>query len=208
MDNPWGDPPLVHAPVERIAVWALIVSLLPWGLAALALVMPADERGRPIYGEDVAALLSFHKLALTPAGLVLGYVSLFTCPIDGLRSGRGLAWAALGLSYASILWYALISAALFPVFWLAPLVVLLLGMLHAFAFAAESSFARNAVISCVIGGMLLSLLSCTLVQSIEDARRLQFSNFLRQHAANLPAPGKFQIQRSYRPPANEQKPRE
>ena len=207
MNNPWGDPPLVHAPVERIAVWALIVSSLPWALALLAFVVPADGSARPLYGEDVAALLRFHKLALTPAGLVLGYVSLFTCPVDGLRSGRGLAWAALGLSYASILWYVLIFAALFPIFWLAPLVVLLLGMLHVFAFAAESSFARNVVVSFVIGGMLLSLLSCTLVQSIEEARRLQFLNVLRQRfGAKLTAMDEFQVQRSYRPLADEQEP--
>jgi hypothetical protein len=185
MKNRWGDPLLVHYPVSKIAVWAFVLSVLALVCAAILFVSPSDQLGRPIYGAAGAVLLTLLQLLFTTAGMTLAYIAFLSRRINDLRPGRGLAWAALAASYMSILYLSAILVALVPILGILSLAVVVIAMLHVLAFSAESTFARNAVTCSLIGATFISLVSCGLIQSREQARRLQCQKNLQEIGLQL-----------------------
>ena len=109
----------------------------------------------------------------------MAYVMLCTCRPDGTIRGRGLAWAAIGLSYVALIWHLVLSSAADPHLKHAALGVLAMGAMHLPLFAAESRFAKYAVATLVIGGTFLSLLLPWLVFTREESRRLRCAYYLR-----------------------------
>jgi hypothetical protein len=115
----------------------------------------------------------------------MAYVMLCTCRPAGPIRGRGLAWAAIGLSYLALTWHLVLSAPAVPHLKLAALGVLAMGAMHLPIFAAESAFAKNAVATLLISGTFLSLLFLWLHYTREESRRLRCLNNLRQIGTEL-----------------------
>lgn len=196
----WGDPPTVERhPLSGIAVWAFALSAAAVAAAYLAALLASGEHRRVSYGGELAALLVLIRVIAIPAGLLCAYAALFHCRLTGPRSGRGLAWAAVALSYASLLWHAPVLAVIMasllrqlpvlawmiPLFRYTPLMVFCVALAHVPVFAAESSFAKYAVVSLAIGGMFFSLLFPALWRSIDQARRSRCAQQLKETGFQL-----------------------
>jgi hypothetical protein len=84
------------------------------------------------------------------------------------------------LSYALLVWHVGAFAVFFSPVRYVFYAILAVALLHVPIFAAQCAAAKYAVVMAIIGGMLLSLLSCGLLHSREQARRLSCTNQLRQ----------------------------
>lgn len=185
MKNPWGDPWLQHYPVCQTAVWAFVVSMVALACTMLLYLGHSGADGRPIFGVLGAVLLASLQVAATMIALTLAYVALLTCPIEDPRPGRGLAWSALACSFLSAICIIAVLTTLLPIFRVAQFLVIGIAVLHVLAFAAESTFARYLVTCSIIGAMFFSLLSCAMLQSREQARRLQCQKNLQEIGLQL-----------------------
>src|SRR5688572_28765692 len=174
IDARWGDVRVVAVrPVSPTAVWAIGLVGLALAVTCVSRFQPANEEQRIMYAVVVGLPLLMIRLAALFSGLVAAYAELFTCPWNGPRWGRGLAWGAVGLGYALLWWHALLLSHAMPMTARVVGVVFVLGLLHLPVFAAESAFARYAVVALVIGTALGSLLSCAILRAREEARRVE-----------------------------------
>lgn len=171
----WGDrPPIEQGPISRLAIFALLCSLAAPLALVLGFVLPTK----------VGALLlfaAFSRRRILWILLAPAYTALFSTRLGKQVRGRMLAWAALALCYGSQLLFAVLFApSLERRFSLAPYVVLVVILLHLPIFAAECAAAKYAVVSLLAGCALLSLLSCAVLRSREESRRLKAGHHLRQ----------------------------
>ena len=172
---------MVEPRLSPLAVAAVVLAAVA-ALAAFgsSLVVAASLRG----AAAAVILLGLLQLLVTPAALGLAYATLLTCRIHRPVTGRGLAWAALALCYSALLLLLNLLAAL-PGAGVALILVAATAGLHVLIFACESPFAKQAVTSLVIGSTLLSLVSCWLLQSREQSRRLRCGDNLRKLGTQL-----------------------
>jgi len=169
----WGDqPPIEQGPISRLAIFALFCSFAAPLALVLAFVLPTR----------VGALLLFAVFSRRAIWIPLGsaYTALFSARRGKPVRGRMIAWAALTICYGSQLLYTVLFSSGIGSTASAPYVVLAIILMHLPVVAAECAAAKYAVISLLAGCTLLSLLSCSLLRSREESRRLQMSDNLRQ----------------------------
>jgi len=184
--NRWGDPPIVvEARLSPLAVVAVALAVVCVLVAGLATVAVAAGQAAAWSLSAAFMLLLFVQFPLVHLPVLMAYVLLCTCRPAGPIRGRGLAWAAIGLSYVALIWHLALTASVDPQLRLAALGVLTMGAMHLPLFAAESRFAKYAVATLVIGGTFLSLLLPWLVLTREESRRLRCAYYLRHLGQQL-----------------------
>lgn len=168
----WGDPPLVPVPsLSGVALSAFLLSTSTY------LALSAS----PWLGSiEFKELLMWFRIVSVPGSLALAYAALVDCPRYGHRSGRGLAWAALALSYPPLIMFAAQVSLLVPSIRILLLGLIALAIIHIPVFASESALAKHLVVLGAISCVLLSLLSCGLLRTREEARRLQCTRNLKE----------------------------
>jgi len=166
--------------LSPVAVIAIALAVLCALVAGFATLVVAWGEASSWSLTAAFALLLLVQFPLVQLPVLMAYVMLCTCRPDGTIRGRGLAWAAIGLSYVALIWHLVLSAAAEPHLKLAAFGVLAMGAMHLPIFAAESRFAKYAVVMSVIGGTFLSLLFPWLHYSREQSRRLRCADNLRQ----------------------------
>jgi len=162
-----------YHPVSTTAVWALALSI------GALFIMFLDgelrvERGHELFQWMLSLRIALFavRFVVMIVALTFAYVALFSFPANRMRSGRALAWAALGLSYVLIIWHTAALTMIYSPLKYAVYVLVAVALLHLPVFAAQSSAAKYAVTALLIGGTLMSLLSCALLRSREQSRAL------------------------------------
>lgn len=182
----WGDPQLlVQRLLSPTAIWAVAISATAPVITVVCEMLPSGAFQNAIFGPTLLLLAFLLRLAAVPLGMGFSYAVLLSLRRDGDYCGRGLAWAGLLLSYTSVLWFASLLANAFPNGMYYVFGVLAVACIHVPAFAAECAAARCAVVSLLIATPLLSLLSCGLLESREQARRLQCAKILKEYGRSL-----------------------
>lgn len=191
-DNRWGDPPAGEMRrLSGIAVAAVILSA--WAMFSGMLLGLAPGLVASTFGQAVAAAIPLASFLGFLLGIGLSYAALFHCRLDGPVSGRGMAWAALGMSYVSLFAWSVILLPLVTD-WAHGLIWLIVGvaLAHLLVFAAESAAGRTLFVAILIGGALFSVCSVLLLRSREHARDVQLRDRLRDMGKELQRSGEIQ----------------
>jgi hypothetical protein len=164
---------------------AVLIAGLSFACGLLAGLLPAHATMAGA-GRLVSAFLLVVSFVTFLPGMVLAYVALWRCSLDGPLTGRGLAWLALGFSYLSLLaWYSQWAARIHPLAPLGMYVIAALVPVHLLVFAAESRAGKSVVVGLVVGGTLFAVASCWIYRSIEESRRLQTQHHLTRMGSGL-----------------------
>lgn len=194
--NRWGDPPAgtLHR-VSHLAVAAIGIAAASFVAGPLHLMIAASWV-HPGWSSPLPAMVRLIGLALFPVGMILSYLALLHCRLDRPFRGRGLAWGALAISYISLgVWEAALTGlSSSGGLWLFYAILLVAGI-HLVVFAAESTAGKYVLLSLILGGTLLSLLSLWALQSREAARRVQTGDNLRKMGMELHHQWELQRQR-------------
>ena len=181
--NRWGDPPIVaHRSTSSTATWAFILSATAALTTLVCNLVPPGILEGSIFGPIVLLLAFLFRLAAMPLGMGLSYAALLTIRRDGAISGRGLAWAGLGFSYLSLLWFTSVISFALPngVFYFYG--VSAVACLHGLAIASECTAAKAVIVAAFVATPLLSLMALGIRDAREESRRLQCLMHLRDLA--------------------------
>ena len=191
-DNRWGDPPAgENRRLSGIAVAAVI--LAAWAMFSGMLLGLAPGVVTAVFGRTIAAAIPLASFLGFVLGIGLSYAALFHCRLDGPVSGRGMAWAALAMSYVSLFAWSVILLPLVTN-WASVVIWLIVGiaLAHLLVFAAESAAGRVLFVAILIGGALFSVGSVLLLRSREHARDVQLRDRLRDMGKELQRSGELQ----------------